>query len=81
MRLQTEVWQWFLFSFLFVFEYKKVPFPKQTIIVIGKETFYSVYFMCLRLVYRRPNRRLIELRSTAVCAQNERLFCSHSNSE
>ena len=24
MRLQTEVWLWFLFSFWFVFEYKKI---------------------------------------------------------
>jgi hypothetical protein len=53
---------------------RKVPFPKQTIIVIGKETFSSVYFVRLRFVYRRLNRRLIELRSTAVYAQNESLF-------
>jgi hypothetical protein len=60
---------------------RKVSFPNQSFVVIGKETFCSVYFVRLRFVYRRLNRRLIELRSTAVCAQNERLFCSHSNSK
>ena len=44
MRLQTEVWPWFLFSFWFVFEYKKSLLSKSKLCYDWKRDFLFSLF-------------------------------------
>lgn len=65
MGLQTEVWPWFLFSFQFVFEYKKSPLSKTDYYCDWKRDF-------LFSLFRAPEVCLSATEPQAYCVT---LYC------